>query len=139
MHVSNAEVKVERLLGLIKEASEQLASQCEVEVRADGSRMIYGPFPSFLILVEEIGQPRALIHVNADAPNLVYIFKKLADEVAFDGPFAVDGATGNLIIGQDAYKKKEDNILMFAKDILGRRQEQKQEGILVPEKKIILS
>lgn len=138
MSVNNAEIKVERLLDLLKEANPKIASECQVEAREDGSRMIYGPFPSFLILVEEIGEPRALIHVNADAPNLVFIFKRLANEVTFDGPFAVDGATGNLIVGSPAYAKKEENILMFAQDIINRRQGQK-DGIVVPDKKIIIA
>lgn len=133
------EEKVQRLLDTIKGMNEKLHGECEVESRPDGSRMIYGPFPSFLILVEEIGNPRVLIHVNADGPNMVWLFAGLYGLVTIDGPFAVDSVTGALILGPDAYKKKEENILMFAKDILARRQEQKQEGIVVPDKKIILA
>lgn len=133
------DTKVDDVLVMIRKASDALAGQCEVENRPDGSRMIYGPFPSFLILVEEIGVPRSLVHINADAPNLVHVFNVLSDSVTFDGPFAVDSTTGELIIGPDAYAKKEENILMFAQDILARRQTQKQEGILLPEQKIVLA
>lgn len=129
--------KVDQLLGFIAQASQKLRDECEVETRADGSRMIYGPFPSFIILVEEIGAPRALIHVNADAANMAHLFHHVT-EVVIDGAFAVNGETGALIVGPDAYKKKEDNILMFARDIMERRQGQ-QEGILVPDKKIIIA
>jgi len=139
MHVTNAQAKTEKILGLLKGASEQLAAQCSVEAREDGSQLIYGPFPSFLILVPEFGDARALVHVNADAPNVVYAFSKLGSEIVFDAPFAVDSNTGELIVGEAAYAKKEENVLMFAQEILARRQEQKQQGIIVPEKKIVLS
>ena len=129
--------RVEQILGYMDQVNPKLRQECEVENRPDGSRMIYGPFPSFLILVEEIGVPRALVHVNADGPNMARIFQFLT-EVTVDGPFAVDSETGNLILGPEAYKKKEDNILMFADEIVARRKGQ-QEGILVPDKKIILT
>jgi hypothetical protein len=128
--------KIEELFGLICKTIPKMRDECEVENRSDGSRMIFGPFPSFIILVEEIGAPRALIHVNADAPNMSYLFHQLPD-VVIDGAFAVDGSTGDLIMGPEAYKKKEENILMFAKDILERRGG--KQDILVPNSRIIIA
>lgn len=115
-------------------------NQLIVEPAGVGGVLVYGPFPSFIILVQEIGAPRALVHVNADGPNMVLIFKALFDVgVEFDGPFAVNGNSGELIIGENAYAKKEDNILMFAQDILQRRHASQQESIVVPDNKIIIA
>jgi hypothetical protein len=119
-------------------------NELAVEFQAEGGALVYGPFPSFILLVEDIGPIRALVHVNADAPNMLYIFNKFSEaeelEIVYDGPFAVNGETGDLIIGNDAYTKKEENILMFAQDIMQRRQApKKEEGLYVPEKKIILA
>jgi hypothetical protein len=107
-------------------------------------RIVYGPFPSFIFLVEEDEKEpiRALVHVNADAPNLIYMFNAFSSEldISFDGPFAVDGDTGALILGPDAYKKKEDNILMFAQQILERRRNERETALIVPdEKKIVIA
>lgn len=113
-------------------------------------RIVYGPFPSFIFLVDDGDEPiRALVHVNADAPNLIYMFNAFSSELdlVFDGPFAVDGETGALILGADAYAKKEDNILMFAQQILERRQSERKTGfvdamgdlITSEEKKIIIA
>lgn len=113
-----------------------------VEFQAEGGALVYGPFPSFILLVEEIGPIRALIHVNADAPNMLYIFNKFSEEleIVFDGPFAVNGETGELIMGNDAYAKKEDNILMFADEIVSRRRgaNDPNGGLYVPEEKKII-
>lgn len=139
IETSNIDQKINQLKEAFKkiDPNEQLV----VEDNQDGSKLVYGPFPSFLVLVPEIGPMRALVHVNADAPNLVYIFKHFFGEltIEYDGPFAVDGDTGQLIVGPDAYKKKEDNILMFAQDIIQRRRATEQEGIVVPDKKIIIA
>jgi hypothetical protein len=138
------------ILDAIEKLNPKLREECQVDIPGDGTEVIYGPFPSFIIQVPTFGDCRVIVHVNADAPNMAWLFAKLAlalegmerktshPELAFDGAFAVEGETGNLIVGPDAYKKKEENILMFAKEIMTRRQEQK-EGILVPDKKIILA
>lgn len=138
--------KLELVLAAIKDANENIAKECEVEHRQDGSVLIYGPFPSFLILVEPLSDPTALIHVNADAPNLAYLFTKINSyskqlAVNIDGPFAVDESTGAILMGPSAYAKKEENILMFAQDIMSRRagQSKQEQGILVPDKKIIVA
>jgi hypothetical protein len=112
-----------------------------VDDNGNGGKLVYGPFPSFIVLVEEVGPLRALVHVNADAPNMVLCFQKFFKEldIEFDGPFAVDSDTGELIQGQEAYAKKEENILMFAADIIQRRKASEQQGIVVPDKKIILA
>lgn len=107
-------------------------------------RIVYGPFPSFILLVDDdYEQPvRALVHVNADAPNLLYIFNAFSSEldIVFDGPFAVEGDSGALVLGEDAYRKKEDNILMFAQQILEKRRAERQNEVYVPdEPKIILA
>lgn len=132
--------KVELLMRSLDKFNPKLRDECEIEKRDDGSRLVYGPFPSFLILVTLIGQAKSLVHVNADAPNMVGVFNALgSSSISFDGPFAVDSVTGDLITGQDAYAKKEENVLAFAQEILGRRQQAKQEGIVVPDKKIIIA
>lgn len=122
-------------------------TKLDVEDNGDGGKLVYGPFPSFIILVQAIGPMRALVHVNADAPNLLFIFKQFFAEldIEYDGPFAVEGESGQLIMGPDSYKKKEDNILMFAQDILNRRAQEKNhiitnDGIVIPtEKKIVIA
>lgn len=110
-------------------------------------RIVYGPFPSFILLVDGDAPIRALVHVNADAPNLIYMFNAFSSELdlVFDGPFAVDSETGALILGADAYAKKEDNILMFAQEILQRRQSERKAGfvdvmgdLITPEEKKII-
>lgn len=113
-----------------------------VEDKEDGSHMVYGPFPTFIFLVKEDEPIRALVHVNSDAPNLIYMFNAFSSEldIVFDGPFAVEGDTGRLILGAEAYTKKEDNILMFAQDILNRRVDEgklvPQDGLMVPGKEL---
>lgn len=117
-------------------------NQLIVDDNGDGSKLVYGPFPSFIILVQTIGSARALIHVNADAPNMVLIFQELFKVgVEFDGPFAVKDQSGELVLNEAAYSKKEDNILMFAQDILNRRaaSDKRQSTLLMPEKKIVLA
>lgn len=139
VETSNIDHKINQLKDVFKQidAKEELV----VEDQGDGSKLVYGPFPSFLVLVTELGPMRALVHVNSDAPNMVMIFQKFFSDLSieFDGAFAVDGETGQLIVGPDAYKKKEDNILMFAQDIIQRRRAAEQESIVVPDKKIILA
>jgi len=139
IETSNIDHKINQLKESFKKIDPK--EELVVEVNDDGSKLVYGPFPSFLILVTELGPMRALVHVNADAPNLIHIFQHFFSEltIEFDGPFAVDGETGQLIVGPDAYKKKEDNILMFAQDIIQRRRATEQEGIVVPDKKIIIA
>lgn len=116
-----------------------------VEDDGEGNSMVYGPFPTFIIFVDrDVNVPiRALVHVNADAPNLVLFFAKFMQEldIILDGPFAVDGETGQLLLGNDAYSKKEENILAFASEIMQKRMaaNKPSEGLIVPEeKKIIL-
>lgn len=116
----------------LKEIFAKIDPQNELQVgdspTGDG-RIVYGPFPSFILLVPEKQEEpiRALVHVNADAPNLLYIFNAFSSEldIVFDGPFAVEGDSGALILGADAYKKKDDNVLMFAQQILERRREER--------------
>ena len=55
-----------------------------------------------------------------------------------DGAFAVDPNTSQLLLGQDAFEKKEQNILDFARDILEKRQATKQEQLILPEEKKIV-
>jgi hypothetical protein len=113
-----------------------------VDQQSDTSATVIGPFPSFMILVGQDGPLRAIIHINADAPNMVYIMGEFQKEldVVLDGAFAIDGEKGTLLFNVDAYAKKEDNILMLANDIIQRRQVARQESIIMPEdKKIILS
>lgn len=111
----------------------------------DKTFTVQGPFPSFMLLVDEKSteEPiRALVHVNADAPNLAYLFVEFAKElnIEFDGAYAINGDTGQMLFNMDAYKKKEDNILMFAEEIKSRRGDTNESGLIVPEeKKIILS
>ena len=106
----------------------------------DGTKLVYGPFPSFLIHITD-NEERFLIHVNADAPNMVYymsaIIKEFPDMI-HDGAFAVDASTSQLILGQDAFIKKEENILNFAREILEKRQEAKKEQLILPEEKKIV-
>ncbi len=131
-------------IDVIKEVFKEIDPMAEliVEPYEDGSATVYGPFPSFMLHVEEIGPVRALIHVNADAPNMAYIFSKFQEKlsIAHDGAFAIDQSTSKVLFAEDAYEKKESNILMFANEILGRRNKEKAEKLYVPEeKKIILS
>lgn len=138
---------VDQKIDKLKEIFAQINANEEltVEDNGEGGKLVYGPFPSFIILVEEFGACRALIHVNADAPNMMYIFNKFDQylDIAFDGPFAVNGETGKLILGPDSYAKKEENILMFAAEIFAKRKEQEglndpNGGLYVPEEKKII-
>lgn len=138
----------------LKEIFAKIDPNTELQVgdspMGDGGRLVYGPFPSFIFMVKE-GEPiRALVHVNADAPNLIYMFNAFSSEldIVFDGPFAVEGDSGQLILGADAYKKKDDNVLMFAQQILERRREERAEAFnmvdaagnpITEDKKIILA
>jgi hypothetical protein len=118
------------------------SQELTVDDNGAGGKLVYGPFPSFIILVDGVGPMRALVHVNADAPNMILCFQKFFKDlnIEFDGPFAVNGESGELIMGPDAYAKKEENIMMFAADIIQRRKAKEQEGLYVPEeKKIILA
>jgi hypothetical protein len=132
--------KVEAVMGLLESVNPKLRDECTVDYQTVDSALIYGPFPSFLILVDLIGKPRIVVHVNADAPNILYLYKSvsLKLDLVFDGAFAVDGNTGNIILGEEAYKKKEENILMLAQEIVARRASN-DDGIVVPDKKIILT
>lgn len=117
------------------------AAKLEHTFHDDQTCTVQGPFPSFMLLVDEKDQNepiRALIHVNADAPNMTYLFNEFNKElnIEFDGAFAINGDTGQLLFNMDAYRKKEDNILMFADEIKERRGEKL---ILPEEKKIILA
>jgi hypothetical protein len=119
---------------ILKEIFAKIDPHNELQVEDSplgGGRMVYGPFPSFILLVEEDqSKPiRALVHVNADAPNLLYIFNAFSSEldILFDGPFAVEGDSGKLILGAEAYTKKDDNVLMFAQQIMERRREERAE------------
>jgi hypothetical protein len=106
----------------------------------DGTKLVYGPFPSFLIHITD-NEERFLIHVNADAPNMVYYMSAIIKEfpeMIHDGAFAVDTSTSQLILGQDAFIKKEENILNFAREILEKRQEVKKEQLILPEEKKIV-
>lgn len=139
MSVLTRKQKVEK----IKTIFLDISPKEELSIEDDGDdTLIYGPFPSFILLVKEFGPVHAIIHVNADAPNLAYILSRFQDEldIVIDGPFAVNGETGDLIMGPDAYAKKEENILMFARDILAKRQNSTHNQLFVPEeKKIILT
>lgn len=143
---------VEQKVALIKEifAAIDPVTVLEVEDHGDGSMTIIGPFPSFMLLVQPEGPVRALVHVNADAPNMAMLFSVFCTapgmNIEFDGPYAINGDTGKLLMYQEAYKKKEDNILMFANEIYARRAKESnavrnaEQGLIVPEeKKIILS
>lgn len=123
-------------------------TELTVEDHGDGSCTVVGPFPSFMILVQPDNVARALIHVNADAPNMAMIFSVFLSQgivVEFDGGFAINGDTGKLLLNQEAYRKKEDNILMFANEIYSRRTREKnvasidREFIMPDEKKIIIA
>lgn len=106
----------------------------------DGTKLVYGPFPSFLIHITN-DEDRFLIHVNADAPNMVYYMSAILKEfpnMIHDGGFAVDVNTSQLVLGQDAFIKKEENILQFAREILEQRQSTKQEQLILPEEKKIV-
>ena len=122
-------------------------TRLELTFHDDKTCTVQGPFPSFMLLVDEkdANEPiRALVHVNADAPNLTVLFCEFAKEltIEFDGAYAINGDTGQLLFNLDAYKKKEDNILMFADEIRARRGDEigTESGLIVPEeKKIILA
>ena len=134
---------VDQKVEALKASFRKIDPTKELDVEDNGGgKLVYGPFPSFIVLVQELGPMLALVHVNADAPNAVLFFQQFAKdglELQFDGPFAVDSATGNLILGAESYAKKEENILMFAADIIQRRKASEQEGLVVPDKKIIIA
>jgi hypothetical protein len=144
IHTQNA---VDPRITKIREIFKQLDpnSKLEYTFHDDKTCTIQGPFPSFMLMVDEksLDEPiRALIHVNADAPNLTFLFSEFNKEldIEFDGAFAINGETGELLFNMDAYRKKEDNILMFAEEIKERRGNTNESGLIVPEeKKIILA
>lgn len=123
-------------------------TQLEIETHDDGTWTVVGPFPSFMILVIPDKVLRALVHVNADAPNMAMLFTVFLTQgliMEFDGGFAIDQDKGRLLMNEEAYKKKEENILMFANEIYSRRARAKnvatldQELVVPEEKKIILA
>lgn len=127
----------------IKEIFKNIDPKASLEVvdHGDNTQTVQGPFPSFMLLVDDNEAViRGLVHVNADAPNMVYVFGEFATgglEIEQDGAFAINGETGQLLFNGEAYTKKEDNILMFAEEIKARRPAKKE--LIVPEKKIILA
>ena len=120
----------------IKEIFNKIDPNAElvVEAQGHGAFMVMGPFPSFIFAVEAIGPIRVLIHVNADAANMAYVLSQFEKEleVEYDGAFAIDAESGKLLMNEEAYTKKEDNILMFARNILeGRKSTPKVEKSLI--------
>ena len=101
---------------------------------------ITGPFPSFMLLVTEEVEVRAVIHVNADATNMVFVFNEFGKElnIEFDGAYAVT-AKQELVFGFEAYKEKESNMVAFAAEIKSRNPDidKKENEIYVPEQKSI--
>lgn len=143
----NTETQIDARITKIREIFAKIDpnSKLEYTFHDDKTCTVQGPFPSFMLLVDEKDEAepiRALVHVNADAPNLTYLFCEFNKElnIEFDGAFAINGDTGQLLFNMDAYKKKEDNILMFAEEIKERRGNTTESGLIVPEeKKIILA
>ena len=130
--------KIKRLKSVLHSVDSSM--ELHIEDKDDGTKLVYGPFPSFLIHITE-DEERFLIHVNADAPNMVYYMShviKYFPNMIHDGAFAVDPNTSQLLLGQDAFEKKEQNILDFARDILEKRQATKQEQLILPEEKKIV-
>ena len=111
-----------------------------VEALDEETYSVCGPYPSFMLLVTEGAPTRALIHVNADAANLVYIFSEFAKklDIEYDGAFAIVPETGKLLIGYDAFHEKEKNIVAFAEEIKIRRPELNKVGIYIPPSEIYL-
>lgn len=101
---------------------------------------ITGPFPSFMLLVTEEVEVRAVIHVNADATNMVFVFNEFAKElnIEHDGAYAVT-AKQELVFGFEAYQEKERNMVAFAAEIKSRNPDidKKDKEIYVPEQKSI--
>ena len=124
--------KVDKLKEIFKKIDPSV--ELGVDDQGDNAYAVVGPFPSFMIMVPLIGPLRALVHVNADAPNMTYIFSEFAKEldIVHDGAFAIDAEQGRLLFNEDAYAKKEDNILHLANEILLNRKNK------VTEQKLIL-
>lgn len=103
----------------------------------DGEKTVGGPFPSFMLLVTADGPIRALIHVNADATNMVYVFNEFSKElqIEFDGSYAVS-KEGKLLTEFEAFQEKESNMVLFANEILKRRPELAEKKIYVPNQEI---
>jgi hypothetical protein len=135
---------MQKTVELLKEIFKNIDPNTElgIEEHDKNSCTVYGPFPTFMLLVEGDLPVRALVHVNADAPNMAFIFSEIGKQVRveFDGAFAIDQDTSRLLMNEDAYLKKEENILMFAEEIKARRSNDQSEPLYVPEqKKIILA
>lgn len=138
--------KIKKLKEVLKRIDPSIELDVQTEVH-DGSvsAMVFGPFPSFIFLLTDsvTENDRFLIHVNSDAANMVlYMSHVLANfpDMIHDGSFAIDGDTKKILLGQDAYNKKEENILMFARDIMARRRESQESALIMPEeKKIVLA
>lgn len=115
-----------------------------VEQLDDDSVTLYGPYPSFMMMLNRNGPARVIIHVNADAPNMVYVMNAFSAEIdlVFDGAFAINTETGQLLFDQEAYDQKSDNIIALAKVALTRKKQEaaeKESKIYVPgSSKIIL-
>ena len=134
---------MQKTVELLKEIFKGIDPNTElgIEEHDENSCTVYGPFPTFMLMVETDQPVRALVHVNADAPNMAYIFSEICKKVRveFDGAFAIDQNNSRLLMNEDAYAKKEDNILMFAEEIKSRRGSE-PEALYVPEeKKIVLA
>lgn len=115
--------------------------QLKVDAHSDGeTATVFGPFPSFIFLLSEKEDDRFLIHVNADAANMVlymtYVLR-FFPAMVHDGAFAINQFDGTMLFGPDAYIKKDDNVLMFAQDILAKRQQERSGKLIVPEEKQI--
>jgi hypothetical protein len=60
--------------------------------------------------------------------------------IIHDGAFAVDAETSQLLLGADAYTKKDENILEFAQAIWDRRREEAAKKLYVPgEQKLVIA
>jgi len=106
--------------------------------------LVYGPFPSFLIKFTE-HEEAFLIHVNADAPTLVFYMDAIMREfpkMRNDGPFAVDADTSSIVLGADAYVKKDENIIIFGMELMEKKKqeiaEQVEKTLYIPEPKKIV-
>lgn len=102
----------------------------------EGEKTVSGPFPSFMLLVTGEPSIRALIHVNADATNMVYVFNEFSKELSieFDGSYAVKD--GQLLTGFEAYQEKERNMVAFAEEIVKRNPQLAEKKIYVPNQSI---
>ena len=103
---------------------------------------ITGPFPSFMLLVNEEEAVRAVIHVNADATNMVFVFNEFSKVLnfEFDGSYAITDKNV-LVLGYEAYQEKEKNMVAFAAEIKRRNPDidKKENEIYVPSQKPIFT